>query len=160
MQLPRQNPAYLGILQYAQISIMVNMNDKWSTPLLDAFGVVYKGAFLHVIAGYSFPLGTHLGVQANLFSHSSYENFRTPITEHDEIRVGHRDRGAQLSFGWAAADWASIGIGASVFSMDAEFETRGSGITIPPNEEYIRTAYCFGVLLKNHDSTGIFDILS
>ena len=53
MQLPSQNPAYLGILQYAQLSVLLNMGWPHQKTYLDSYSVDYQGgAPYHIIVGY------------------------------------------------------------------------------------------------------------
>ena len=73
---------------------------------------------------------------------------------------GPEDWGAQVNFGWAATNWLSVGIGTFVF-----LEVFGGGDEEPeairtPDTSQWRCAYCLGVLLKNRDSTVLFDLLS
>ena len=72
---------------------------------------------------------------------------------------GPWDWGAQVNLGWAATDWFSVGIGTSVFSEEFDFEQL-PGNPAPSDTVQWRSAYCLGVLLKNRDSTVLFELLS
>jgi len=72
--------------------------------------------------------------------------------------AGEEDWGVQFNFGWATTDWLSIGIGASVFMEWLGGWGVEGGEQHPPGQ--LRSAYSFGILLKNRKSTVVFDILS
>ena len=160
MQLPSRNPAYLGILQYAQIGALFNLSDTGQTPYLESFDLIYQGGYGYFITGISFPVGSRLGFQTNIFGGPpERENIREPITENSQIAIAPRHWGVQLSLGWAATQWMSLGMGASIFLVANYFEA-SAGISTPPNTWELGSAYCFGVLFNNSDSTVMLDITS
>jgi len=88
MQLPSRNPAYLGFLQYAQFNALCNMSNTGQTPYLEAFDLIYQGGYGYFITGISFPLGSRLGFQTNIFGGPpERENLREPITEDKDIAI-------------------------------------------------------------------------
>ncbi len=160
MQLPSRNPAYLGILQYAQFSSLWNMSNTGQTPYLESFDLIYQGGYGHFITGISFPVGSRLGFQTNIFGGPpEREDIREPVTEHSNVAVAPGHWGVQLSLGWAATQWMSLGMGASIFLVVNHFEA-SAGISTPPETSELGSAYCFGVLFKNSDSTVLLDIMS
>jgi TolB-like protein len=160
MQLPSRNPAYLGILQYAQFSSLWNMSNTGQTPYLESFDLIYQGGYGYFITGISFPVGSRLGFQTNIFGGPpERENIRDPVTEHTQVAIAPAHWGVQLSPGWAATQSMSLGMGASIFLVANYFEA-SAGISTPPNTWELGSAYCFGVLFKNSDSTVMLDIMS
>jgi hypothetical protein len=160
MQLPSRNPAYLGILQYAQVSVLWNMGIPGQLWLLEAYDLEYGGGgHDHIIAALSFPLGRRFGAQTNLFADHISEDVRNPTDETEWNYFSVSDWGVQLNLGWAATDLVSFGIGTSVFLEVTEFDTP-VGIVHPPLGLNVKTAFCVGVLFKNLESTLLLDILS
>jgi TolB-like protein len=160
MQLPSRNPAYLGILQYAQFSALFNLSNTGQTPYLESIDLIYQGGYGYIITGISFPVGSRIGFQTNIFGGPpERENVREPITENEEIAIAPSHWGVQLSLGWAATQWMSLGIGASIFLVANHFEA-SPAISKPSNTWELGSAYYFGVLFKNSDSSVILDIMS
>jgi hypothetical protein len=160
MQLPSRNPAYLGILQYAQFSALFNMSNVGQTPHLESYDLIYQGGYGYIITGISFPVGSRLGFQTNIFGGPpERENIREPVHEGEEIAIAPAHWGVQLSLGWAAMPWMSLGMGACLFLVANNFEA-SAGISTPPNTWELGSAYYFGVLFKNSDSSAILDIMS
>jgi TolB-like protein len=160
MLLPSRNPAYLGILQYAQVNALFQLSNTGQTPYLESLDLIYQGGYGYIATGISFPVGSRLGVQANIFGGPpERENLREPITENKNIAIAPSHWGVQLSLGWAATPWMSLGMGASIFLVDNHFEA-SAGISTPQNPGGLGSAYYFGVLFKNSYSTVMLDIMS
>jgi TolB-like protein len=160
MQLPSQNPAYLGILQYAQLSVLCNMGMPGQLWLLESYDLKYGGgAPYHIIAAYSLPLWRRFGAQTNLFVHHFSEDAGNPTDETEWNSFNVSDWGVQLNLGWAATDLLSFGIGASVFLEVTKFDTP-VGVVDPPSVSNLKSAFCLGILFKNPESTLLLDILS
>jgi hypothetical protein len=167
MQLPSQNPAYLGVLPYAQVSFLMNITDSFNSEdfefdkatYLDKWDFYYRGGYISSILGCSLPLGRSFGLQASFFSSApGWEGIQGGIFFGEENRAGVQDWGAQVSLGWALIDWLALGAGVSVFSEISGFQPP-IGIAAPPGGPETKSAYCFGALLRNADSAVVLDFL-
>jgi TolB-like protein len=166
MQMPSQNPAYLGIQQYAQVFALYSMDDPahifpggaTEYAYLDSIDLEYRGQYAQLYLGISFPLGERFGIQTSLFHWHKTEGLRTGIYG-TEYGAGPYDWGAQVNLGWAAADWLSVGIGTSVF-LEEFGDSELPGIPTESGTTEWRSAHCLGVLVKNRGSTVLFDLLT
>jgi TolB-like protein len=167
MQMPSQNPAYLGFLHFAQVFALFSMDGpgyifsalgepKYTE--LETDNLEYRGQYAQILLGISFPVGQRFGIQTTLFHWHDSERLRSGEYGTYYDSGGPWDWGAQVNVGWAATDWLSFGIGTSVFSERFDYSELPS-IPAAPDSIRLRSAYCLGVLLKNRDSTVLFDLL-
>jgi TolB-like protein len=163
LQLPSQNPAYLGFLQYAQVAFMVNVSDMLSDEVpylhLEEYDLYYWNQFGHWTLGYSAPLGKTLGYQTNIFGWSP--NGEELRTEEDPGEAEYQwydlmSWGTQFSLGWAISDRLAFGVSTSVFLA----VNSGGYEQSPKDPPQVQSAFCLGAVVKNLDSTVVFDILS
>jgi hypothetical protein len=70
------------------------------------------------------------------------------------------DYGAQVNFGWAITDFFAVGLGVSVLQQDLLLDRADPLSDQSGVEEPFLTAWSFGFLIKNPQSTVILDILS
>jgi TolB-like protein len=161
MQLPRQNPAYLGILQYAQVSVLWNWTNLLGfETILSSFGseADYHSTYSHFFLGYIFPVGQKLGFQTSLFNWAPVsERFNKYTAVKNTNWIDVESWGTQLGFGWAVTNWLSVGIGASLF---VEFVSWATPFSEANREPSVKSAFAFGLLFKNVDSTVTFDVFS
>jgi TolB-like protein len=168
MQMPIQNPAYLGVVQYAQLFTLFSMDgpglitpdlrESKYTELESYYDLEYRGQYAQIYFGISFPLGERFGIQTTLFHWNDSERLRSSASGTYYDSGGPRDWGAQVNIGWAATDWLSLGIGTSVFSERIDYSELPS-VPAAPETVRLRSAHCLGVLLKNRASTVLFDLL-
>jgi TolB-like protein len=162
-QFPSQNPAYLGNLQYAQVSVLANFtNLRGTSTFLDSLGLDYWGSFGHWIIGYSFPIGPNLGSKTSIFAWAPVaEQLSIPGSGADNNYINVESYGIQSSVGWVVTDWLSVGIGMSIFGATESFDTPWLSIDERLSSiKNLQFAFCAGILLKNSDATITFDILS
>jgi len=139
---------------------MVNFSDMLSDEVpylyLEEYDLEYWNQFGHWTLGYIAPLGKTLGYQTNIFGWApNGEEVRTGL-EGDINWYNLMSWGTQFSLGWAITDRLAFGVGTSVF-----LAVNAGGYEQSPNDPpQVQSAFCLGVVVKNRDSTVVFDILS
>jgi TolB-like protein len=157
--LPNQNPAYLGILQYDQLFALFDYTHYYYHTL-ETYNLGYNEQNTRILLGYSIPVGQNFGIQFNGFFSADVEFMREPPYSRDESsRVATQAEGIQVSFGLAVSESVAVGMGASFFLEDLQFEAY-TGNFDAPGTYSISTALYGGFLIKNQQATTIFDVLA
>ena len=153
-----QNPAYLGILQYDQLFFLFTIAGPNYTPL-ELSNFKYRDQHHVILLGYSIPLGQKMGVQfSGFYVLDGDDLIDEPSLQGNEATSD--DYGAQVNFGWAISDFFAVGLGLSVFQQDLLLGRADPLPEVSGVQEPLLSAWTFGFLIKNPQTTVIFDILS
>lgn len=183
--LPHQNPAYLGIIQYDRFYSSVAYGfllDKTDAPFwgkdyivklkntpeigIDESDSIYSG-------GYQFPVMNSFGMGLYYF-HFNTNNLMLEIGSeewHDAINnYWNTGDGGKITLGWAPADTFALGMGISFYLLNNQLtmlkadyekllqEGEGEEPLTDIEDNPVVPAFALGLLIKNTDSTLIYDV--
>ncbi len=159
---PAQNPAYLGIIQYDRVYLISAYNfmtaGEWKT--IEHYpDYVMSEQDMRFLLGYQLPLFDRMGLEVSYFYYNTTDEIFDPVKKPTDTS-GRSGTGGMIGFGWSPVDMFSFGLGAALYAQIrggwAESET-GGGTDEYKDPTYFRQAFSGGFLLKNRDSSIIFD---
>jgi TolB-like protein len=162
---PLNNPAYIGVIQYDKIYAFGNSNFWGSQPNGLPFYYNPPGTDLHLderivlgFFGYQFPAGKNMGFDFELML-GHYTDFvcSGPVASPSAVaQASYSNIGGSVSFGWAPTSLFSCGLGVALYS-----QSLFTGVSASTPLIYnFRQAVSLGFLLKNPDSTIIYDFMA
>jgi TolB-like protein len=166
---PTQNPAYLGIIQYDRLQFIngatiMTANDApdndfgWQT-IEQEPKLVMSESDGRTMLGYQMPLFSRMGIEVDCFYFSSKDEIYDPVNQPTQTG-GKAGSGAIIAFGWSPTDSFSLGL---ALTMHAQFREGwaesedGSGTEEYKDPTSFQQAFSGGFLVKNRDSSMVFD---
>jgi TolB-like protein len=156
---PDQNPAYLGIIKYDKLFLSLGgsnfMTDRVKINNHNKY--LEEGPDFNVHLGYQFPIGESFGACIEgIISH--YEDRLLPNSSGGDGEIVSRAHsfGGIASMGWSINNSLSIGGGGSLYKQ-LRYNSIPNKSEIQENKLY--SSFFAGFLLKNEDSTIMFDSL-
>jgi TolB-like protein len=148
---PNQNPAYLGLIQFDKVffSGACIMYNETETNTTKSDYKQFRGN-----AGYQFPLWSSIGVSVEALALNTKNNNKanngttaTDITKYF---------GGIISLGYLLNDYISLGGSLTLYEQMRSHTFSGTPSTSDENNKF-RTGGTLGFLIKNRESTLIFD---
>jgi TolB-like protein len=153
---PLTNPAALGIIRYDKLDASIEFNAA-SQVLGDAVlsdctlsELDFRGTL-----GYQVPIGGNFGLGVDGFFRWSIDQaYSIPSLVWDSM-TSFLNTGGIVSFGWAPTETFSCGLGVSLYYKHSYQRALGT----PVENDYFRQALSAGVLVRDPESTIVYDLL-
>lgn len=154
--LPKNNPAYLGIIHADEISASAIINSPYIAGIIQGSSEVSA----LVSMGFCFPVGDRFGIGLETLTPSMMSNSVWDEDTSFNALLSYTSWGGIASFGWTVTDHISLGTSLSVFYQykHSYLDSPATGI-VELNNKFTTFALTAGMVFRNKDDSFLYDLL-